>query len=139
MTRSPIQPWRLSARARSSATSTSAVSRLWPGGQDEGPAVGVHGQRPAARRYCALLQAGPRGVDAEPADVHAADAHAGREAVAMGLVVDVGGRQRTRHQDEEDAPGQERRANPKPAPRRETAALANRRAHAIRVPHRAGC
>ena len=109
------------------------------GGQHEGPAVGVHGQRPAARRHCALLEPGPSGVDAEPADVHAADAHAGGEAVAVGLVVDVGGRQRARHEDEEDAPGQERRANPKPAPRRETAALANRRAHAIRVPHRAAC
>ena len=109
------------------------------GGQDEGPAVGVHGQRPAARRHGTLLEPGPSGVDAEPADVHAADAHAGREAVAVGLVVDVGGRQRARHEDEQDAAGEERRANPKPAPRRETAALANRRAHATRVPHRAGC
>ena len=48
----------------------------------------------------------------------------------MRLVVDVGGRQRARHEDEQDAAGEERRANPKPAPRRETAALANRRAHA---------
>src|SRR6478735_6408150 len=96
MTRAPIQPRRLSARARSSATSTSAVSRLWPGARTK--------VRPSActvsvrRRHGALLEPGPCGVDAEPADIHAADAHAGREAVAVGLVVDVGGRQRARHQ-----------------------------------------
>ena len=42
-------------------------------GQHERPSAGVHRERPAARRHGALLEPSPRGVDAEPADVHAAD------------------------------------------------------------------
>jgi hypothetical protein len=41
--------------------------------QHERPSAGVHRERPAARRHGALLEPSPRGVDAEPADVHAAD------------------------------------------------------------------
>ncbi len=107
--------------------------------QHERPPAGVHGERPAARRHGARNEPRPRRVDAQPADVDAADPHARRQVVAVRLVIDVGRGQRAGHENEQDAADEERRANPVPAPRRETAALANRRAHAIRVPHRAPC
>ena len=107
--------------------------------EHEGPPAGVHGERPAARRHGVRYEPCPCGVDAEPADVHAADPYPGGEAIAMRLVVDVRSRHHAGHDHEQDHAGEERRANPKPAPRRETAALANRRAHDIRVPHRAAC
>jgi hypothetical protein len=92
----------------------------------------VDGQRAAARRHGALGEPCPGRVDAEPADVDAADAHSRREAIAVGLVDDVGGRDDAAGDEEQDAAEDQRPALPESAPESpgREAAVADRRAHA---------